>query len=111
DRRDEDIRRVGAIVAGAFDEIVIREEPERRGRAPGEITRLLREGAESAGASPAHMHDVPGEAESLDACLALARSGDLVVVTPASTDAGWRRVQAFRLSRSEQDAAPVPEMA
>jgi cyanophycin synthetase len=111
DRRDEDIRRVGAIVGATFDEIVIREEPERRGRAPGEISRLLREGAASVGASPDRLHDVPGETESLDACLALARPGDLVVVTPASTDAGWRRVLAFQVRHAEPAAAPARVMA
>ena len=36
DRRDEDQREYGAIAAGAFDEIIVREDKNLRGRAPGE---------------------------------------------------------------------------
>ena len=36
DRRDEDQRQYGAIAAGAFDEIIVREDNNLRGRAPGE---------------------------------------------------------------------------
>jgi cyanophycin synthetase len=111
DRRDDDIRRVGSIAAGVFDEIVLREEPERRGRAPGEISRLLREGALEAGASPGHLHDVPGEWESLDACLAMARPGDLVVVTPASTEGAWKRIQNFRPAFPEHEPVHEREVA
>ncbi len=36
DRRDEDQREYGAIAATAFDEIIVREDKNLRGRAPGE---------------------------------------------------------------------------
>ena len=36
DRRDEDQRQYGAIAAGAFDEIIVREDKNLRGRQPGE---------------------------------------------------------------------------
>src|SRR4029079_9133858 len=35
DRRDEDQREYGAIAAKAFDEIIVREDKNLRGRAPG----------------------------------------------------------------------------
>ena len=37
DRRDDDQREYGAIAATAFDEIIVREDKNLRGRAPGEI--------------------------------------------------------------------------
>jgi cyanophycin synthetase len=48
DRRDEDIREIGRISAGAFDELVIRMDRNLRGRTASEIEGLLREGIESA---------------------------------------------------------------
>src|SRR5690606_9154354 len=45
DRRDEEIRAMGEIGAEYFDHLVFRETPDNRGRAAGEVNRLLREGA------------------------------------------------------------------
>ncbi len=47
DRRDEDIREIGAIAAQYFDEIIIRSDKNLRGRSSEEITGLLIEGIES----------------------------------------------------------------
>lgn len=47
DRRDEDIRELGAISAQYFDEIIIRCDKNLRGRTPEEIIALLQEGVNS----------------------------------------------------------------
>ena len=47
DRRDEDQREYGAIAAGAFDEIIVREDKNLRGRAPGETAANVVEGVEA----------------------------------------------------------------
>ncbi len=44
DRRDEDIREIGRISARNFDEIIIRQDKNLRGRTPDEIVNLLVEG-------------------------------------------------------------------
>ena len=44
DRRDEDQREYGAIAAGAFDEIIVREDKNLRGRAPGETAANVARG-------------------------------------------------------------------
>ncbi|HTD93313.1 MAG TPA: cyanophycin synthetase [Chitinophagaceae bacterium] len=46
DRRDEDIRELGEISAGYFDEIIIRCDKNLRGRTADEIIALLKEGIE-----------------------------------------------------------------
>ncbi len=46
DRRDEDIRELGAVSATYFDEIIIRCDKNLRGRTADEIIGLLREGIE-----------------------------------------------------------------
>jgi len=44
DRRDEDIRELGRIAAGMFDEIIIRQDKHLRGRTEDNIINLLKEG-------------------------------------------------------------------
>jgi cyanophycin synthetase len=47
DRRDEDIIRMGEEAAKIFDEIIIREDDDLRGRAKGEVDRLIRKGIQT----------------------------------------------------------------
>jgi cyanophycin synthetase len=108
DRRDDDMREMGRIAAGVFDEIVLRERPDGRGRPSGEVIRLIAEGVLGAGFPAERMHAVLDEFEAADLSLRLARPGDLVVLTPASVEEVWAQVLAFKPA-----SAPVPakEMA
>ena len=49
DRRDEDIREIGRVSARYFDEIIVREDANNRGRERGSTAALIVEGIESAG--------------------------------------------------------------
>lgn len=104
DRRDEDMRLMGRIAAGLFDEIVFREDPARRGRRPGEIVGLLAEGALAAGFPPEHIHRILDEDEAAELCLRLARPGDLVILTPTEVEPMWRQVLAFVPERGVRPA-------
>jgi cyanophycin synthetase len=54
DRRDEDMRAYGALAATAFDELIVREDANLRGRAPGESAGHVVEGVRGErGAGPA----------------------------------------------------------
>ena len=46
DRRDEDHLEYGRLAAHAFDEIIVREDRNRRGRKPGESAELVKQGVE-----------------------------------------------------------------
>ena len=52
DRRDEDQREYGAIAASAFDEIIVREDKNLRGRAPGETASNVHRGRRAARRRP-----------------------------------------------------------
>lgn len=107
DRRDEDVREVGRIAAGIYDEVVFRERPDGRGRARGEVVRLLREGALVGGADEGRIRTVIGEREAMAAALESAGPRDLVVLHPTSVEAVWQQVQEFaaaRGRRAEEDA-------
>lgn len=95
DRRPDDIREMGRIAAHAFDLLVFRELPDNRGRPPGEVIGLLREGALSAGADPAKIVCVRPEEEATAICLKSAAPGDLVILTPTKIEATWKQVLEF----------------
>jgi cyanophycin synthetase len=83
DRRDEDQREYGAIAAGAFDEIIVREDKNLRGRQPGVTASNVVEGIRTArgeGAARATRYDkVLEEMAAVRAALRRAVPGDLVV--------------------------------
>ncbi|MCB5177200.1 cyanophycin synthetase [Microvirga lenta] len=97
DRRDDDMREMGALATRYFDEIIFREDPARRGRRPGEIVALLAEGALSAGFPEQRISLILEEDEAADLCLRMAQPGDLVVLTPTDVEAMWQQVLDFRI--------------
>jgi cyanophycin synthetase len=114
DRRDEDIREVGRIAAGVFDELVFRERPDGRGRPSGGVVELLQEGALAGGASPEAIHIVIDERAAMDFALRAAGERDLVVLMPTDVDGTWQQVQDFARERTAArmaDAAPPPPQA
>jgi cyanophycin synthetase len=83
DRRDEDQREYGALAAGAFDEIIVREDKNLRGRAPGETASNVVEGIRAAraagGARTTRADKVLEEMAAVRTALRRAVPGDLVV--------------------------------
>jgi cyanophycin synthetase len=109
DRRDDDIREMGEIAAGASDEIVFREAPDGRGRPLGQVNSLMSQGAIAAGFSAEHMRRIIREKDAVDACLQMAEPGDLVVLTPTSVEQVWRQVLNFNAaSQGQAQPHPVP---
>jgi cyanophycin synthetase len=79
DRRDEDIREQTAILGDAFDEVVLYEDACQRGRADGEVVRLLREGLASAQRTR-RVLEVRGEFAAIDLALSRLEPGDVCLV-------------------------------
>ncbi|WP_244470269.1 cyanophycin synthetase [Microvirga vignae] len=96
DRRDDDMRVMGALAARYFDEIIFREDPARRGRQPGEIVTLLAEGALAVGFPEDRIKRILEEDQAADICLGMAQPGDLVVLTPTDVEAMWQQVLNFQ---------------
>ena len=106
DRRDEDIREMGRVAAGIFDELVFREAPDNRGRPEGEIIGLLTEGAHAGGASDAQLHSRRDEREAVETCLRGASPGDLVVLMPTEVELTWKEVIGFDGRHVPLDSQP-----
>jgi cyanophycin synthetase len=79
DRRDEDIRAAGRLSA-RFDKVIIKEDTDRRGRALGEIARLLKEGLLEGGMRPEQIDFAEDEQEGIRRGLNLIGDDDLLVV-------------------------------
>jgi cyanophycin synthetase len=99
DRRDDDVVRFGAVAAGMFDEVVIREDANRRGRAPGEIPGILRQTLVENGMPDERISIVPNELEAAGVALDRARHDDLVVLLADKPEQMWELV----VKRSSRD--------
>jgi len=83
DRRDEDMRQLGRIAARYFDDVIIREDRNPRGRRRGETAALILEGVREAIASGARAGNAEIVVDEMDAArkaLDRSRPGDLVVL-------------------------------
>jgi len=79
DRRDEDIVAQTRILAGAVDRIVLYEDACQRGRAEGEVLKLLRAGIDEA-QREVEVLEVRGEMNAIDLALQDLTDGDVCLV-------------------------------
>jgi cyanophycin synthetase len=95
DRRDDDIREMGRVAASIFDEVIIREDENNRGRSRGNTAALIAEGIESAGAErrtttvSTNLVELEATREALDR----AADGDVVVVCVDHANQVWKELQ------------------
>ncbi|MFN3429387.1 MAG: cyanophycin synthetase [Candidatus Sericytochromatia bacterium] len=83
DRYDEKLHEIGRICGTGFDHVVIRDTLNRRGRAVGEVPKLLMTGAREAGVAASHLEVVLDTADAIERALAIACEGDIVVIGSA----------------------------
>ena len=92
DRRDEDICEDGQIAAAMFDLLVLKEDDDRRGRAPGVVAEMLRSAALEAGMRPEQIVTVLDEREAVRHAMGLAQPGELLVIFADNITAVWKEV-------------------
>ncbi|TME24860.1 MAG: cyanophycin synthetase [Chloroflexi bacterium] len=97
DRRDEDMRELGRVAARVFDDLIVREDANPRGRRRGEIAQHVMEGIKTAHHSRVQSAEIIiDERPAIGAALSRARPGDVVLLCvdkPADT---WRDLEARR---------------
>lgn len=79
DRRDEDIRDLGRVAAGMFDEIIIRQDKNMRGRPEGELIQLMQEGINEVGPSK-FVKVIPKESDAINYALSNAVKDSFIVI-------------------------------
>src|SRR5262249_23190047 len=98
DRRDDDQHEYGAIAAGAFDEIIVREDKNLRGRAPGETAGNVIEGVREArargGARTLKSEKILDELTAVRAALRRACPGAPGACCVADAAAAYREARA-----------------
>lgn len=80
DRRDEDIREIGRISARNFDEIVIRQDRNLRGRTAEEIINLLVEGINESKIKDIPVKIIQDEKEAIVYAYENAKPGSIVTI-------------------------------
>ena len=85
DRRDCDMIRQGQLLGEAFDTVIVYEDHYLRGRQPGEIMGLFRQGLTNAPRAE-EVHEVQGALASLQLALRKARPGDLLLLQADCVD-------------------------
>jgi cyanophycin synthetase len=95
DRRDEDIREIGRVSARYFDDIIVREDANNRGRERGSTAALIVEGIESAGEErrAISVRTILDELEATRSALDEAAEGDVVVVCVDHANQVWKELQ------------------
>jgi cyanophycin synthetase len=87
DRRDDDLREIGGIVA-ALDHVILKENAHYiRGRPPGESARRIAEGLEAGGLPPERHETILDETAAVLHALDMMEEGDVVVIVAAEPEA------------------------
>ena len=111
DRRDEDMRELGRVAARYFDDLIIREDRNPRGRKRGETAQHVLEGvrgAMKAGARAGSVEIVLDEMEAARRALDRSRPGDLVVLCVDYASDVWKELEG-RKSLAHPRALPPRE--
>lgn len=93
DRKDSDIRAFGELAAKTFDELVIREDTNRRGRKDGEIAELLRQSALGVGMADESIHIQLEEMDAVRAAIDHSQRDDLVVLLVDKPAMIWQELE------------------
>jgi cyanophycin synthetase len=99
DRRDDDIRELGRVAARHFDDVIVREDRNPRGRKPGETAELVLEGVLEtmrAGGRAGNVEVILDEMDATRRALDRSRPGDLVVLCVDYATEVWRELESRR---------------
>ncbi|MBD2162458.1 cyanophycin synthetase [Limnothrix sp. FACHB-1083] len=112
DRRDEDFQLLGKLAAQMFDEILIKEDDDNRGRARGSAARQIEAGITAARqeglARVRRFETILDETTAVNTALDRAVDGGLVVVFPESVSRAIDLIEA-RGPRETTKTTPTPK--
>lgn len=106
DRRDEDILAIADEVAGHYDYYICKADDHRRGRGDDEVPRMLLGQLRAAGVDDKCIELIPDETQAVEAALAMAREGDLVVIFGDDIVRCWKQVAQYHV---DGEVTPVGE--
>lgn len=80
DRTDSSTLKIGEICGKGFDVVYVKEDIDLRGRKPGEVAKMLEQGAIRGGMKRENIKIILKETEALKAAMYMAEPGDLIIV-------------------------------
>lgn len=99
DRRDEDLINLGKLSAGIFDRIIVKEDDDKRGRADGEVAKLICSGITEA--NPKMMYEtILKETDAIAKALSQASPGCLIVFLPETVSRAIKLIRDYSDSNS-----------
>ena len=99
DRRDGDMRELGRTAGRYFDDVIVREDKNPRGRKRGETAAHVAEGVREAmhgGGRAGNLEIVLEEMDAVRRALDRSRPGDLVVLCVDDATEVWKELEARR---------------
>lgn len=99
DRRDEDLLTVGRLSA-KLDHVIVRDDKYRRGRAPGEISRIIAEGLREGGLSDDHIDVVHDEKQALAHAMSYMKDNDLIFILADDVPAVLEQVRQLSTEKA-----------
>jgi cyanophycin synthetase len=111
DRRDEDVKAIGAVAARAgFDHYICRRDDSLRGRGEDEIPRMLVETLKEEGIDEGSITMIVDEQQAIDAALRMGERGDLLLIFADALARGWKQIVNFHPG-DESTTMPAPRAA
>jgi cyanophycin synthetase len=105
DRRDEDIVELGTIAAGMFDEIIIRQDKNLRGRSEDEIMSLIKKGIHEVDSSK-KVTEIANEKDAITYAINNAIKDSLIVVCSDVVPEALNVIMKFK---EDEDLAELKE--
>jgi cyanophycin synthetase len=110
DRRDEDLIDLGKLSATVFDQIIVKEDDDGRGRAPGSVAELIAQGicqGVKETNAVVHYSICLDETEAITSALDQAADNTLVVIFPENVSRTIALIKARNPIEDESSAASV----
>jgi len=109
DRRAEDHDAICREAAPHFDHVILRDDEDLRGRAPGEVSGYMREALVRHGIKPEAIEILRNETDAVRHALSIARRDDLIVVfaDKISKVAAQLDFERQKQLRSDSNQAPA----
>lgn len=111
DRRDEDIRATGQVLAGHFDHYILKADDDRRGRGPDEVPQMLRTELLASGVAEEAITLIPDEQTAIEHGLGMAAEGDLLIVFGDDPARCWKQIIYFKSESRAEPRSPAPRAA
>ena len=111
DRRDEDIHRQAEIIGAFYDDVYIYEDKCTRGRADGEIIRMMREGFTRAKRPPRRVLQKSGELAAIAAAISSLEPGDLLLCQVDQVEVALDFVKGLFRQAEARPIVPIAQFA